>query len=114
MIRGVTVTVLRPTVNGTDRLGNPSHGEPEREAVGNVLVGAPSTQGMEAARRDGATRALTLHFPRSYSSSLRGCSVELPAPWAGTYRVVGDPRPYMGANTPTPWHMPVDVEASHG
>ena len=38
----------------------------------------------------------------------------LPEPWGGPYRVIGDPRPYEDAICPTPWHMPVEVEAADG
>lgn len=114
MIRGITATVLRPNQTGTDRLNNPVYGEPTREVVENVLVDSPNPQDMEAARETGATLVLTLRFPRYYSASLRGCSVELPAPYSDTYRVVGDPKPLLDANCPTPWHMDVNVEVGHG
>lgn len=116
MIRGVEATVVRPGEAARDRLGNMVPGEPSRTVVGDVLVATPSTEDMEAARAEGVTLALTLHFPRSFSESLRGCRVELPEPWArrGGYRVVGDPRPLMDANVPGRWHMPVNVEAADG
>lgn len=113
-MRGISVTVLRPSAPTTDRLGNEVPGEPAREVVENVLVAPGATEDMEASRPDGVTVALTLHFPKTYTASLRGCSVELAAPWAGTYRVVGDPRPYMDGNTPAPWNRPVEVEVAHG
>ena len=114
MIRGVDVTVLRPNPTGRDRLNNVTYGEPVREPVRNVLIDSPNPQDMEAARQDGVTLALTLRFPKGYSASLRGCSVELPAPYGGTYRVVGDPKPLLDANCPTQWHMDVNVEVAHG
>ena len=58
--------------------------------------------------------AYSLHFPKGYDGPLENCLVELPEPWAGRYRVIGDPRPYIDADTPTPWHLPVEVEAAHG
>jgi len=114
MLKGTTVTVLRPTVVGTDRTGGPAYGEPEFETVENVLVAPGATDDMEASRPVGVTVALTLHFPKSYTASLRGCKVALPAPWEGTYRVVGDPKPYMDGNTPTSWNRPVEVEVADG
>lgn len=114
MITGISVVILRPTEDGTDRLGNPVKGEPERQTVGNVLVSPGATSDMEAARPDGTVVAYTLHFPKTYTGSLRNCEVELPAPWEGTYRVIGDPREYIDANTPTNWHMPVEVEDANG
>jgi len=114
MIRGITATVLRPNQTGTDRLNNPVYGEPTREVVENVLVDSPNPQDMEAAREMGTTLVLTLRFPKTYGASLRGCSIELPAPYSDTYRVVGDPKPLLDANCPTPWHMDVNVEVGHG
>ena len=116
MIGGVTVTVVRPTPAGRDRLGNLAYGEPVREAVHDVLVQPGPTAELDASRPEGVTVAYTLHFPKAYEASLEGCAVELPAPWAseGGYRVVGDPRPYMAGNTPTRWNRPVEVEAAHG
>lgn len=110
-ISGIAVTVLRPS-RSVDRLGNEVDGEPEREPVDNVLVAPGPTADMEAARPDGVTVALTLHFPKTYTASLEGCSVEMPEPWEGTYRVIGNPMPYM--RSPGPWNRPVEVEASHG
>ena len=115
MIKGVTVTVYSPVgTTGTDRFGEPIYGTPSATEVGNVLVSPGATENLEASRPDGVKVAYTLHFPKSFTASLRGCSVALPAPWAGTYRVIGDPKPYIDANTPTKWHMPVEVEAVYG
>lgn len=114
MIRGVTVNVLRPGAPELDRLGNEVPSEPSEEAVEDVLVSPGATKDLEAARPEGVTVAYTLHFPKTYQNDLEGCLVQLPGPWLGTYRVVGKPGPYIGANTPTRWHMPVEVEAAHG
>ena len=114
MISGTTVEVLRPITGNADRLGNAVVDAWESETVANVLVAPGATADLDASRPEGVTVAFTLHFPKGYTSSLEGCLVELPAPWSGTYRVVGNPRPYMDVNTPTPWHMPVEVEEAHG
>ena len=114
MLRGVTVTVLRPNKVGTDRLNNPVYGTPSRDVVENVLIAPSTTEDLEAARQQGVTLAMTLHFPKEYTSSLKGCKVVLPAPWSDTFRVVGDPMPYMAENCPTPWNRPVNVEVAHG
>lgn len=114
MIRGVEVTVLRPPAESADRFGNIAYGEPEAEAVGNVLVAPGASADLEASRPEGVTVAYTLHFPKTYAETLEGCSIALPAPYSGTYRVIGDPRPYMDVNTPGAWDRPVEVEAAHG
>lgn len=112
-MQGVEVTVLRPT-RVTDRLGNEVDGPAVEEAVANVLVEPGATEAIEAARPDGVTIAYTLHFPKSYAASLEGCHIRLPSPWDGTYRVIGDPRPYMDAMVPGDWNRPVEVEVGHG
>ena len=114
MISGCTVVVLRPGETTIDRFGNEAAQEATAETVAGVLVCPGATEDLEASRPDGAKVAFTLHFPKAYTKSLEGCSVELPEPWGGTYRVVGAPAPYMGANTPGAWHMPVEVEEAHG
>lgn len=113
MISGVTVTVNKPTVQSVDRLNNPVYGF-EQESVANVLVSPGATDDLEAARPEGVSVAYTLHFPKTYTGDLEGCTVELPAPWSCTCSVIGKPTPYIDANTPTPWHMPVEVEYAHG
>lgn len=117
MISGATVTVITPGEPTVDRLGNRVPGEPTTATVDDVLITAPTTDDMEAARAEGVTLAYTLHFPKGFTASLRGCTVVLPEPWDNDgrgYRVKGDPRPYMDANTPTRWHMPVNLEAADG
>ena len=113
MIRGTDVTVRSFEQGGVDRLGNPIM-EASEQAVGNVLVQPGATMDMEASRPEGAVVAFTLHFPKTWTGPLEGCEIDLPQPWGGTYRVIGSPAPYMDENTPTPWHMAVEVEAAHG
>lgn len=115
MISGVTVTVLAPNKVGTDRLNNPVYGEPTRTTVENVLIVPGATADMDAQRPEGVIVDFTLHFPKSAASMrLEGCEVVLPAPYGGTYRIIGEPRPYLVKNTPTSWAMPVEVTVAHG
>ena len=113
MISGTTVTVLTPYTNGTDRFNNVVYGLTGAE-VDDVLVSPASTELLEAARENGVSVSYTLHFPKTFTGSLEGCEIELPAPWSGRYRVVGNPQPYMDENTPTRWNRPVDVECANG
>ena len=122
MIKGVTVTVKTPKQVMTqdtppkpvlDRFGNATYTYTS-ETVNNVLVAPGATQDLDAARPEGVKVAYTLHFPKSFTGSLEGCIVTLPAPWAGDYRVVGDPHPYIDIDCPTPWHLPAEVEEAHG
>ena len=113
MIRGVAVTVRTPSFGDADRLGNRAVTFSET-MVRDGLVSPGATSDLDASRPEGVSVAYTLHFPKTFTGALEGCEIVLPAPWAGTYRVVGNPRPYIGANTPTRWHMPCEVEAAHG
>jgi len=113
MISGVDVTVMRPYESGTDRFNNAVYGM-TGESVGNVLVAPGGTQDLEASRPEGVHVDYTLHFPRGYAGALEGCDVVLPAPWSCTCRVIGDPKPYIAADTPTPWNLPVECEVTHG
>lgn len=121
MIKGVTVGVYYPIASETDRFGNTvvtysdgPVGVTGTEGVDNVLIVPGATSDLDASRPEGVSVAFTLHFPKTFNNSLEGCKVELPAPYAGMYRVVGNPKPYMAENTPTKWHMPVEVEVAHG
>jgi len=117
MIKGVTVTVKVPTYSEVkDRFGNVVRAFYEQDFidVDDVLVSPGSTSDLDASRPEGARVALSLHFPKSFTGSLEGCEVVLPAPWAGTYTVIGSPAPYIDEDTPTGWHMPVEVEVAHG
>jgi len=113
MIKGTTINVLTPSSNSKDRFGNPII-TTTKTTVNNVLIVPGETEDLEASRPEGVMVAYTLHFPKTFSGSLEGCSVELPAPWTGTYNVIGSPTPYMIENCPTPWYMPVEVEKAHG
>lgn len=113
MIKGVAVTVIRKVKSGVDRLNNDVY-VTSSETVGNVLVSPGGTDDLEASRPEGVKVAYTLHFPKTYKASLEGCDIALPEPWAGAYHVIGNPQPYIDANTPTRWNRPVEVEAAHG
>lgn len=114
MIKGVTVLVIPQVAGQPDRFGNVTYTDGVAISVNNVLVSPGATEDLEASRPEGVSVAYTLHFPKTFADGLEGCKVVLPAPWAGTYRVVGNPGPYIDADTPTKWHMPVEVEAAHG
>ena len=110
MIAGETVVVLRPTTAYDESMDEVTTWVPE--TVSNVVV-APS-EGSDVSgesRRHGTRASLTLHFPKTFEDSLRGCHVVVRGV---EMRVVGDPWPYTEGTSPTSWHMPVDVEAVHG
>lgn len=103
------VTVLRPTVERDD-LGEINEGEPVREEV-RCVVCPGATSDMDATRPEGVTVSYTLHFPKTFTGSLVGCSVEV----RGTrYDVVGDPQRTTDAATPGPWNLAVEVTRADG
>lgn len=113
-MRGVTVKVVPKVAGPADRFGNATYMDGTQESVDDVLIAPGATEDLEASRPEGVTVAYSLHFPKTYAGTLEGCDVILPSPWAGRYRVIGNPKPYMDANTPTRWHLPVEVEVAHG
>lgn len=114
MIKGRTITVLRPSATTTSRFGNEIPSAITSKQVANVLIVQGSTADLDASRPEGVRVAFSLHFPKSYTESLEGCSVVLPDEYSGTYKVVGTPKPYMVENTPTSWNRVCEVEAAHG
>lgn len=110
LIAGEAVTVIRPVV-ARDELGEPSYGEPEREAVVNVVVAPGPTSDLGASRPNGVTVAYTLCFPKSFSGGLKGCSVEVRGELC---KVVGDPRRYTETSTPGDWNLTVEVTRTDG
>lgn len=105
-----TVRVYRPTASGTDRFNNAVETFDSGTDV-DVLVAPTTTNDLDADRPDGVARRMQLHFPKTWTSSLRGCEVGI---GGKRWRVVGDPWPYMAANTPGEFWMPVDVELANG
>lgn len=114
MLKGTTITVKLPTLWRYDRYNNKVVDEYSETTVDNVLIVPGATSDLDASRPEGVRVAFTLHFPKTFSGSLECALVNLPEPYGGTYRVIGNPKPYMDANTPTPWHMPAEIEEVHG
>lgn len=98
-------------------VGRNAHNQPiydwVPETVSDVLVApGPRADIADAMRPEGTVVAWNLHFPKTYTGSLRGARVRVrggaPCP------VVGDPQPYTLENTPTKWHLPVEVSRADG
>lgn len=106
MIRSEQVVVIRPIETGRDSMNEPVY-EWQDEAPVSVVVAPGATADLDASRPEGSSVVMTLHFQKSYTKSLRGCKVRV----RGTeYSVIGDPQPYMGANTPGLYNRPVSVK----
>ena len=103
------VAVIRSTIERDD-LGEPVFGEQAREEV-RCVVCPGATSDMDATRPEGVAVVYTLHFPKTYSGSLRGCSVEVRGE---TYDVVGDPQRTTETATPGPFNLTVEVTRADG
>ena len=106
-MRGERVTVETPIEVGRGPGNSPIY-EWVAGAVEDVLVApGPREDVTDSTRPDGVRVRYTLHFPKPYDTDLTGAriSVRGEEPLA----VVGSPRPYTLANTPTRWWMPVEV-----
>lgn len=110
-MKGETVIVERRAEAGTDDLNNPTY-ETTSSEVSNVLVCPGSTSDVIGSiRPDGAEVTYTLHFPKTFSGSLRGCRISVRGEW---FSVIGDPKPYALESCPTEWCMPVEVGVVNG
>lgn len=108
---GETVIVEELGEAAGDPYGKPIHTVFESE-VPNVLVAPGATRDViESNRTDGARVAYTLYFPKSYTGSLEGKRVNVRGEWLD---VIGSPRRYDPATTPTAWNMVVEVAKVDG
>ena len=116
MISGEPVTVLSPVGAGEDEYGQPVREWLEAQ-VDDVLVCGPSTEDIgsglrtDSGRPDGDAVSLTLHFPKAFAASLRGCRVALRGK---TFDVLGDPVALTDANVPGMWDRAVPVRLVEG
>lgn len=111
MIRGETVVVKRRVRVGTGPGNTPLY-EDEETPVEDVLVApGPRTDVDGPIRPDGVEVTFNLHFPKTFTGSLRGAEIVVRG---DSFDVIGDPRPYTLANTPTRWNMPVEVTNVQG
>lgn len=111
-MKGESVTVISRVETGRDPGNAPIYGDVET-IVDDVLVApGPRSDVIESNRPEGVKIAWTLHFPKTFSGSLRGARISVRGQKA--LSVVGDPQPYTAANTPTRWWMPVELEAVEG
>lgn len=109
---GEAVVVERQVQLGTNAHNQPIWGW-SPEVVDDVLVApGPRADITDAERPEGTVVAWNLHFPKTYSGSLRGARVSVRG--GEPCKVVGDPQPYTLANTPTRWWMPAELERADG
>lgn len=112
-MRGETVLVaLRVATGGEDAGGNAIYTTEDR-TVDDVLVApGPRTDLPVSDRPDGTVVAFHLHFPKTFTENVRGAQMTIRG--ESGFEVIGDPRPFTVENTPTRWHMPVEVTKTEG
>lgn len=101
MIKGETVTVYRPGATLTDAFGAPVKTWTAETVENVVRHPAEAEDYTESNRPEGTIIGWVLHFPKTYTASLRECRVEVEGE---LYDIEGDPQAYMLVNTPTPWN----------
>lgn len=112
MIQGERVNLFIPLQGSADSYGVPSIEWREHGVIENVLVAPSGTADLEPGMRpDGDSVTLTLHFPKTYTGSLRSARL---AVRGVMYEVVGDPQPYTDQNVPGEWNRPVQVRLVEG
>lgn len=109
MIKPETVNVLSYQQT-YDEIGEPE-GETITETAVDVIVAPGATDDLSSSRPEGVSVAYTLHFPKTWTGSLRGCKVRVRGE---VYTVIGDPQPYTLTNTPTPYYLPCEVTRADG
>lgn len=102
---GRDVTLVTRERTGADPLGAPTFSESET-VVHDCLVAPGATDDLGEGRPEGASVSYTVHWPKTFSGSLKGCSVVIDGE---RLEVIGDPRPYMAGNCPTRWWIKSEV-----
>lgn len=114
MIKGIPITLIVRTQNGTDPFGQPILKDSE-VTVNNVLVGQPTTEDIEnALTLYGKKVNYTLAIPKGDTNVWEDTEVVLPAPFSGRYRTIGFPTAGIEANIPLNWNKKVHLERITG
>lgn len=125
---GEQVTLIVSRFGGSGRISRNEMGEiisvEDFEGIlDDVLIVPGDTSDLTGSlRSEGDRTVYTLHFPKSFPEAVKGIPQEFLKSLKGarvrvrgeTFRVIGDPKPYMDVNTPTRWNFPVRVEAVNG
>ena len=105
-MKGITVTLTKKTVSGTDPFGQPTYTE-TFENVDDVLVGEPSTDDINnALTLYGKRVSYTLAIPKGDTHTWKDQRVEF---FGEKFMCVGFPIEGIEANIPLRWHKKVRV-----
>ena len=113
-MKGIEITLISKTADGTDIFNQPVYKD-AKITVSDVLVGEPSTTDIETNLTVyGKRTAYTLAIPKGDTNTWEGAEVELPAPFDGTFKVIGKPIAGIEANIPLRWNKKVHLEQLEG
>lgn len=113
-ITGQTVTLLKISQDGTDAFNQPIYKDTP-VIVTDVLIGEPSSTDIENNLTVyGAKTAYTLAIPKGDTNVWKGGKVVLPAPFGGTYKVIGNAVGGIEVNIPLRWNKKVHLEQIEG
>lgn len=106
-LHGVTITLYERTQSGTDPFNRPVYTE-SPVAVGNVLIGEPSTQEIvDTLNLTGKKLAYTLAIPKGDAHDWKDRTVEF---FGERFRTIGEPTQGIDGLIPLDWNMKVKVE----
>lgn len=111
-MRGETVVVVTRVPVDKNSHGNATHTTTQQQVDDVLVAPGPRTDLPVTDHPEGTVVAFNLQFPKTFTGSLRGREITIRGE-AG-FKVIGDPRPFTPENTPTRWHMPVEVERADG
>lgn len=107
------MTLFRKTETGIDEMLDPIWDwVPER--IENVIWEQAAYDNQRIAdptRPNGIDVGITVHLPKTYTQSVRGCEFEI---MGARWSVIGDPVGYMEHLTPGPWNRPVPCRRADG
>lgn len=110
LIASTSVEVIQRIEVGIDRYGASIYEDATSEVL-NVIPQPGGTENLDETRPEGVTVDMTFHFPKNYTDSLKGARIRYSN---HEYRVIGDPQPYLDANTPGDWNRAVETEVCDG
>lgn len=113
-MKGISITLVSKTQNGTDAFNHPTYAETSK-TVSDVLVGEPSTADIENNLTVyGKRTAYTLAIPKGDTNTWENANVILPAPFTGNYKVIGNATAGIEENIPLRWNKKVHLEKLEG
>ena len=110
-MRGESVIVITRTETGRDGGNAPIYSDSETTVTNGLVAPGTRSDVIDSNRPEGVDVAYNLHFPKTFTGSLRGLRVKVRGE---AFHIIGDPQPYQTNLTPGKWNRPVEVERRDG